>query len=148
MIVFLQMVVFYFFANSVKRNFATRAYVEATMGTTFVESLPFDLEGTSTDSSVVTPLIFILSPGADPTDYLLQLADAKGKGGGLLSISLGQGPIVECAIDFAQRNNDWICIQNLTVSWLPCLEQLIERMQAETASNVGSHPSIHPTFRL
>ena len=85
---------------------STRTYVGSTIGQSFTESPPFDLEGSYNDSTNVSPLIFILSPGADPTDYLVQLAKAKGKGdGGLRIISLGQGqgPIAEKAIDMAQK---------------------------------------------
>ena len=53
--------------------FAIRRYVGESIGMLFTESPVFDLEGAYNDSVNVTPLIFILSPGADPTDYLLQL---------------------------------------------------------------------------
>ena len=59
---------------------AIRRYVDDTIGPYFTASLPFEWEGAYSDSVVcMMPLIFILSPGADPTDYLLQLAEAKGK---------------------------------------------------------------------
>ena len=48
-------------------------YVGSAIGDYFTESPPFDLNGAYNDSINVTPLIFILSPGADPTDYLLQV---------------------------------------------------------------------------
>jgi dynein heavy chain len=56
--------------------FAVRRYVSESLDEYFTESPPFDLEGAFNDSVAVTPLIFILSPGADPTDYLLQLAES------------------------------------------------------------------------
>ena len=52
-----------------------QVYVASSIGDYFTESPPFDLEGAYGDSTNVTPLIFILSSGADPTDYLLQLAE-------------------------------------------------------------------------
>ena len=116
--------------------FAMREYVMAKLGEYFTESPAFDLEGAYQDSTAVTPLIFILSPGADPTDYLLQLAESKGKTGtGLRIISLGQGqgPIAEKALEIAQRTGGWVCLQNchLAVSWLAKLEQIVEKMQNE-----------------
>ena len=121
---------------------STRTYVGSTIGQSFTESPPFDLEGSYNDSTNVSPLIFILSPGADPTDYLVQLAKAKGKGdGGLRIISLGQGqgPIAEKAIDMAQKMGDWVCLQNchLAVSWLAKLEQIVETMQNDPAAVSG-----------
>jgi hypothetical protein len=68
-----------------------REFVRLQLGTFFTEPPPFDLEAPFSESSSATPLIFILSPGADPVDYLFKLAKAKGKSGGLKIISLGQG---------------------------------------------------------
>jgi dynein heavy chain len=119
--------------------FAIRRYVEGCIGSYFTESPPFDLEGAYNDSTSVSPLIFILSPGADPTDYLLQLADSKNKGGSglrIISLGQGQGPIAEKAIDIAQKTGDWVCLQNchLAVSWLAKLEQVCEKMLNEPDS--------------
>jgi dynein heavy chain len=126
--------------------FAIRRYVKSAIGEYFTESPPFDLEGAYNDSTATTPLIFILSPGADPTDYLLQLAESKGKeGSGLRIISLGQGqgPIAEKAMEMAQRTGDWVCLQNchLAVSWLAKLELMVEKMQNDP-------DSVNSEFRL
>jgi dynein heavy chain len=126
--------------------FAIRRFVDQSIGSYFTESPPFDLEGAYSDSTAVTPLIFILSPGADPTDYLLQLAEAQGHGGtGLRIISLGQGqgPIAERALEIAVATGDWVCLQNchLAVSWLAKLEQSVERMQNDPAA-------VNANFRL
>lgn len=126
--------------------FGVRRYVSSAIGSFFTESPPFDLEGAFGDSTAVTPLIFILSPGADPTDYLLQLAESKGKGGSglrIISLGQGQGPIAERAIEMAQRSGDWVCLQNchLAVSWLAKLEQTVEKMQNEP-------DSVNATFRI
>ena len=116
------------------------------IGPSFTQSPPFNLDEAFKDSVAVTPLIFILSPGADPTDYLLQLAQSKGHGGSglrIISLGQGQGPIAERAIELAQIGGDWVCLQNchLAVSWLPKLEQIVERMQNESGT-------VHPSYRL
>ena len=116
--------------------FAIQEYVSDVLGDAFTESPPFDLEAAFADSTALTPLIFILSPGADPTDYLLQLAEAKGKSGSglrIISLGQGQGPIAERAIDQAKRLGGWVCLQNchLAVSWLAKLEQIVESGQSE-----------------
>jgi len=126
--------------------FAVRRYVTSALGEYFTESPPFDLEGAYEDSTATTPLIFILSPGADPTDYLLQLADSKDKGGNslrIISLGQGQGPIAERALEQAQRTGDWVCLQNchLAVSWLPKLEQIVEKMQNDP-------DTVHAEFRI
>lgn len=75
--------------------------VEQEMGTSFIEPPPFDLRACYEDSTCSTPLIFVLTPGADPMTELLRVADELGFGGKkLASISLGQGqgPLAEVRI--------------------------------------------------
>lgn len=68
-----------------------KAFVGAELGAKFIESPPFDLEGAANDSSNATPVIFVLSPGADPIADLIQLAKARGLNERLKILSLGQG---------------------------------------------------------
>lgn len=68
-----------------------KAFVGAELGAKFIESPPFDLEGAADDSSNATPVIFVLSPGADPIADLIQLAKTRGIGERLKILSLGQG---------------------------------------------------------
>jgi dynein heavy chain len=49
-------------------------FVLKVLGKVFIESPGFDLKGSFEDSSSTTPIIFVLSPGADPISYLLALA--------------------------------------------------------------------------
>ncbi|OQS02753.1 dynein heavy chain, partial [Thraustotheca clavata] len=124
--------------------FGTREFVGREAGTFFTESPPFDLKGCYNDSAPDIPLIFVLSPGADITDYLLELAKAEGKDGpGLKIISLGQGqgPIAEALMKQARETGEWVCLQNchLAVSWLGKLEQILEK---------SKELEIHGEFRL
>ena len=73
---------------------AVTNFVARKLGKSFVEPPPFDLEKSFNDSSPFTPLVFILSYGADPTMALLKFAQDKGfKGEKFNSISLGQGQV-------------------------------------------------------
>merc|ERR1719424_189171 len=68
---------------------AVMMYVADRLGEKFVTPPPFDLSACYSDSSSSSPLIFILSPGADPFSSLYMFAADKGKE--INSISLGQG---------------------------------------------------------
>ena len=74
---------------------AITKFVTKKLGDIFVQPPPFDLAKSFGDSNCCAPLIFILSPGADPTMALLKFADDKGFGGRRFnSISLGQGQVI------------------------------------------------------
>lgn len=69
-------------------------FVEAELGYEYVEPPPFDLASSYADSHCCIPLIFVLTPGADPTQVLLKFADDQGFGTNrLFSLSLGQGKL-------------------------------------------------------
>ena len=64
-------------------------YIKETLGSLFIESPAFDLKGSFTDSTCTAPIIFVLSPGADPITYLLNLAKEMEMDSKLKIISLG-----------------------------------------------------------
>ena len=56
-----------------------QAFIVENMGHKFVEPPTFDLALSYRDSSYFTPLIFVLSPGADPMQTLFKFAEEKRK---------------------------------------------------------------------
>jgi len=120
-----------------------KAFVATELGPKFIESPPFDLEGAGNDSTNTTPVIFVLSPGADPIPNLIALAKAKGMSERLkiLSLGQGQGPIAARLVDQGQKTGDWVCLQNchLSASWMPELEKVQEKQDANL---------MHPEYRL
>ncbi|KAI8615245.1 dynein heavy chain and region D6 of dynein motor-domain-containing protein [Chytriomyces sp. MP71] len=127
-----------------KLTAAVQLYIIEKMGKRYVEPPPFNLASSYADSNTVAPLIFILSPGADPMTGLIKFADEKKMGGNRLqSISLGQGqgPIAAKLISSGVNEGSWIVLQNchLAVSWMSTLEKICEDLSPETT---------HKDFRL
>ena len=73
---------------------AVQQYIIKNMGQQFVEPPTFDLPGSYADSSPITPLIFVLSPGSDPMMALLKFAETMGiPKKNVKPVSLGQGQV-------------------------------------------------------
>jgi dynein heavy chain len=121
-------------------------FVGEELGPTLTERPLFDLDAAYNDSTNCNPLIFILSPGVDPKDYLIALAQKKGKGGHelkVISLGQGQGSVAERMIEIGRQTGHWVCLQNchLAISWLPRLEELVE-------STINIVPQAHSEYRL
>lgn len=112
---------------------AVRIFVIHHMGEPFVEPPPFDLQGSYNDSSNVTPLIFILSPGSDPMAALIKFSEDYGiSKRNLMTISLGQGqgPIAAEMINRGIKSGEWVVLQNchLAVSWMEELDRICDEV--------------------
>lgn len=114
------------------------------MGADYVDSAPFNLSTVHEESNSCTPIIFILTPGSDPTAILLKFAEDLGlisKRFFSLSLGQGQGPIAEKIIKDGVQYGNWVLLQNchLAKSWMPELKAICEEFMPD---------STHPEFRL
>ncbi|KAK2951356.1 putative Dynein-1-alpha heavy chain, flagellar inner arm I1 complex [Blattamonas nauphoetae] len=91
-------------------------------------------------STALSPVVFIISPGADPATDVIALGERKGfpQPLRLRNISLGQNmePLAEQAIDQAVSRGQWVLLQNchLLPKWLKKLEKKLETISEKTDS--------------
>ncbi|XP_048343305.1 LOW QUALITY PROTEIN: dynein axonemal heavy chain 1 [Sphaerodactylus townsendi] len=122
---------------------AMQDFVAAQLGQNFIEPQTANLDVVFKESTAVTPLIFVLSPGTDPAADLYKFAEEMKFSKKLSAISLGQGqgPRAEAMMRSAMERGKWVFFQNchLAPSWMPSLERLIESINPD---------KVHRDFRL
>ncbi|OQR83321.1 dynein heavy chain [Achlya hypogyna] len=117
-------------------------FVATNLGPQFVDPPPFDLRAIYDNSTYKTPLIFVLSPGVDPTSNLMALADSLGKKVENCALGQGQSAFAEAMLARGLEGGHWVFLANchLMLSWAPTLEKLID--------NYCAAPGVNPSFRL
>ncbi|TGZ60763.1 hypothetical protein CRM22_008363 [Opisthorchis felineus] len=119
-----------------------RLYVTDTMGERFVTPPILSFTSIYEQSTPITPIVFILSPGSDPTGDLLKLAERQGFDPcniKFLSMGQGQDKNAQNLLEVCITRGNWLMLQNchLLVKWLKVLEKRLERLTTP-----------HPDFRL
>eukprot|EP00928_Gymnodinium_smaydae_P068046 TRINITY_DN5109_c0_g4_i2.p1 TRINITY_DN5109_c0_g4~~TRINITY_DN5109_c0_g4_i2.p1 ORF type:complete len:3873 (+),score=1233.23 TRINITY_DN5109_c0_g4_i2:1305-11621(+) len=119
-------------------------HVLKSMGRSFVIFPSATMEELYADASRSTPVVFVLSTGADPTAMLLRFAQSMNMADTLGVISLGQGQDVKAIkmVDEACKKGTWVLLQNchLYKTFMPQLEKMCENFEESTM--------IHKDFRL
>lgn len=118
------------------------SFVAERLGRRYVSPPEFQLDPLYSQCSPSTPIIFVLSPGADPIADLSKFAGRKGLSPSQLNLlSLGQGRETAAMkhLKTASTQAVWLVLQNchLQMSWLPTLERVFEQIE-----------KFHPDFRL
>ncbi|KAK2582958.1 hypothetical protein KPH14_009015 [Odynerus spinipes] len=135
-----------------RMTYAIRCFVEEKLGANFVQSRALPFEKSYEETSSITPVFFILSPGVDPLKDVERLGKKLGftlDGQNLHNVSLGQGqePIAEEAMDVAASQGHWVILQNihLVQSWLAQLERKMEQLTEDPHDNYRLYMSAEPS---
>ena len=129
-----------------KVRVSSAKYVDEMLGTFYTENPSVRIDDLFADSNAQTPIIFVLSQGADPTEQLKTFA-RESKKIELAIISLGkeQELRAEKELNEAKKAGRWLMLQNchLAKSFMPRLETLVGKFDEEE-----SLQSTNPQFRL
>lgn len=124
--------------------FAVQEHTRRSLGEDFIIFPSPQMPEVYADSTRSTPIVFVLSTGADPTDMLLRFAKEMGMADtmGKISLGQGQGPKAQKLIEESCKKGTWVLLQNchLAKSWMPSLEKICEGFEESTM--------IHKDFRL
>merc|ERR1719162_944196 len=124
--------------------FATATFIGDNLGPQFCDPPAFDLAKIYVTSTTKTPLIFVLSPGVDPTADVFQLAEGEGQTVHNCALGQGQAPVAVRLIEEGLVEGNWVLLANchLMLSWMSTLENIVETYCTDPTN------SPHPNFRL
>ena len=125
---------------------AIQNFVIEKLADKYIKPPPPELRLTFEDSTKTSPIIFVLSPGADPFSPVQYLSEEKNKQ--LYHLSLGKGQGVKAAemIERAKSirgTGGWVMLENchLLLSWMTDLEKICDELMSEPGK-------VHRDFRL
>ncbi|CBN78680.1 dynein heavy chain [Ectocarpus siliculosus] len=109
------------------------------MGPRFAEPLTDTVESVYNEMDCSTPVIYLLSAGADPTDSIEGLARKKKTDVACVSMGEGQSVVASRAIAAATVNGSWVLLQNchLGLDYMETMEDYLQTL-----------PACHTDFRL
>lgn len=92
--------------------FAFQRYVHEELGRTYAESPVATMDALFASSDCITPIIFVLSQGADPTQQVIQFAHKMNFYDRLYYKSLGQGQerVATEMIERGKREGHWVLL--------------------------------------
>ena len=120
------------------------------LGLKSVNLATLNLPELAKDTRPETPIMFIITPGADPSVMLEQAADRALGPGKYRQLAMGQGQS-EAALRLLEAGAEegaWVCLQNvhLVVSWLPVLEKTLHSLKPDPNFRLWLTTEPHPKF--
>ena len=114
-----------------------------TMGPKYVEPVTDTVDSVYREMDAGTPVIYLLSAGADPTDSIETLARRKRKDIECVSMGEGQDIVAMRAINTATSIGSWVMLQNchLGLEFIDSLEEMLLKLRLPESG-------CSPDFRL
>ncbi|MBN3304013.1 DYHC2 protein, partial [Amia calva] len=111
---------------------------------------PLNLKRLYKETLEIEPVLIIISPGADPSQELLELASETVGRENYHEVAMGQGQadIAIQALKESARNGEWLCLKNLhlVTAWLPLLEKELNVLQPKASFRLWLTAETHPKF--
>ncbi|XP_076138461.1 cytoplasmic dynein 2 heavy chain 1 [Alosa pseudoharengus] len=129
---------------------AMAAFASQALGMRELSPPPLNLKRLYSETLEIEPVLIIISPGADPSQELLELASETVGRENYHEVAMGQGQadlalatLRECA-----RSGEWLCLKNLhlVTAWLPLLEKEMNAMQPKAGFRLWLTAEVHPKF--
>ncbi|XP_029458286.1 cytoplasmic dynein 2 heavy chain 1 [Rhinatrema bivittatum] len=111
---------------------------------------PLNLKRLYKETLEIEPILIIISPGADPSQELQELASIEIGRECYHEVAMGQGQadlavqtLRECAV-----NGEWLCLKNLhlVIAWLPTLEKELNTLQPKINFRLWLTAEVHAKF--
>uniref|UniRef100_A0A672FSM8 Cytoplasmic dynein 2 heavy chain 1 n=1 Tax=Salarias fasciatus TaxID=181472 RepID=A0A672FSM8_SALFA len=103
---------------------------------------PLNLRRLYTETMEWEPVLIIISPGADPSQELAELAAET------ISMGQGQADVALATLRECSRNGDWLCLKNLhlVTAWLPLLEKELNVLRPKAGFRLWLTAEVHSRF--
>ncbi|TKS81144.1 Cytoplasmic dynein 2 heavy chain 1 [Collichthys lucidus] len=129
---------------------AMAAFATQALGMKELSPPPLNLRRLYTETLEWEPVLIIISPGADPSQELAELATETIGRDNYHEISMGQGQadVALATLRECSRNGDWLCLKNLhlVTTWLPLLEKELNVLHPKAGFRLWLTAEVHPRF--
>eukprot|EP00003_Mantamonas_plastica_P006673 TRINITY_DN1548_c0_g5_i2.p1 TRINITY_DN1548_c0_g5~~TRINITY_DN1548_c0_g5_i2.p1 ORF type:complete len:3052 (-),score=1213.08 TRINITY_DN1548_c0_g5_i2:66-8516(-) len=111
---------------------AVKNFITATLGEQYINPITPSIEDIYNQSTALSPITFVLSPGADPTSDIFKHGEQVGMVGSTKirhrALGEGQEEVAKQLIEMGIARGQWILLMNchLLTSWLKTLEKILE----------------------
>uniref|UniRef100_A0A8C7E017 Dynein cytoplasmic 2 heavy chain 1 n=1 Tax=Oncorhynchus kisutch TaxID=8019 RepID=A0A8C7E017_ONCKI len=113
---------------------------------------PLNLRRLYSETLEIEPVLIIISPGADPSQELLELASETVGRDNYHEVAMGQGQadVALATLRECSHSGGWLCLKNLhlVTAWLPLLEKELNVLQPKAGFRLWLTAEVHPKFPL